>query len=476
MSSPNAEVATRIWSVLTNRMPSGEHLPVLINYATGVPAELPLRWAIDRRHRTGSKTLRTKLSAIADLYEWLTAVRGMDPDRFFRAGKVLSEQALRVALAAADVHGSGTIAGVIRNVDPTELDETAVNARAHNARLHACVDFLTWCLRRANWTTGVQLEANEEELELRDKRTKRLRDFAEQERLATGFTGSRIPLTNEESDVAALAIGPDAKGVWANDTFCEATRFRNWAMYQTARWIGVRKGEMLKACIEDMPGRTFDVVAGRYRYDSETLRIIRRADDRLDPRSSSTAPHVKRHEREAPAPVEVLDVLYEYIDAYRPATKSHSYIFVSHDGTPLSAERAQQIMRQMSYYACRIYWEVNDPPVSWLLGTPNGAGVGDRKRAMLSDPRHTLGKLSWHRLRHTRAWELFPAYHDVGPTGVDEFLAVFGWRSLRSAAPYLEKLHLKRGTERYKGFGNPRAPLGTRALWTIPAWRDSDDA
>jgi integrase len=408
-----------LYQVLPHALPTGERFPILIKSITGVPPTFALRYALTRRSRGGAARLHSLLRGLADLYEWCEAIAKVDLDGLLLSGHTLGEDLLIRALNDVGRVGNSCIAGV---TEPAGLDVSRVavsNVYAHNRRVRAWRDFLIWALEPKNWSSGSHPE--EEPSRRAARRDKRfdLELFFDDARRQEGTTGRRSGLTAKEVEAIELAIGPNEQGEFPRAGFNHALRLRNWVMFEVARWGGLRRGEILKLQIGDIPRKVRDHDTGEMVYERYDIEVVRRPDDPDDPRIART-PLVKRGSRAVVLPESLLDDLRMYIEQRATADVETPCLFVSETGQPLSIERTDDIIHQIGRYAGAVY------------------------EALHPGATHSLGKLSWHRLRHTRARELLPIFLDAGPTGLREFLEYFGWASIESADPYVRDLYRER--------------------------------
>jgi integrase len=427
----------KLYSVLLHTFPTGERLPLLINNDTGIPPILSLRYTLARRSKGGSARLTSLLRGLADLYDWCEKVAKVNLDDLITSGQLISLHWLERALTDLD-----TINNMKRSEEGINGQATLIrngNARAHNQRLRAWEDFLLWALYPKNYQSRYQPDSDPEVKKQRRERRVELELFFSDARKPEPASVHHSGLKSEELEAIMVAIGPDESGIFPKSGFSEHTRLRNWNMYSVARWGGVRRGEVLKLKTCDVPQRVKDEITGQLVYTNHEIQIVRRPDDPDDPRTSRT-PSVKRGSRAVVLPETLLDDLNAYIDERNAAGFTTSYLFVSESGSPLSIERADNIIKQIGRYGASVYEERHP-------GVP-----------------HSLCELSWHRLRYTRAKELLPVFLEAGAIGLDEFLEYFGWASLESAAPYIKELHHERAVARLRDINTRLAndSLGAR--------------
>lgn len=408
--------------VIIHLLPTGERFPLLVSSETGVPPVMALRYALSRRMRGSSERLRQLLRGVRDLYEWCGQNAALDLDQFLLEGKMPEVELLDRALKDFD---TADYLKISRHDSPDSPDvesnsrEMIHNARAHNKRARAWKDFLLWALYPRNWKSRYDPEEAQSRRPILREIRLDLELFFEDAFQHEPESAPCSGLSVAELEAIELAIGPDASGLFPNNGFNVSLRLRNWLMYCLARWGGLRRGEILKLQVKDIPVRDKIGPDGRMGYSSFDIQVVRRPDDLDDPRVVRS-PSVKRGSRSVTIPESLLDDLHSYLKARAEACVASPYVFVTGEGQPLSIERADDIIKQIGRYAAKIY----------LAKYPLA--------------NHTLDQLTWHRLRHTRAMELLPEFMSAGPTGIDEFLSFFGWVSLASADPYIRELHHER--------------------------------
>ncbi len=212
------------------------------------------------------------------------------------------------------------------------------------------------------------------------------------------------PLT--DTDIARInkAIQPqfDKTGKMhsCGKVFRGRTAYRNWLMFQYALQLGLRKGEMLKLKMSDLPRGLDRVIA------------IRRHPD--DPRDSRRhEPNVKTSERLLPLTDDLLAATKLYLTGGPPFGRvdCHSpYLFVTQAGAPVSISTANKVIRQISV-ACEV-------------------------------------KCSWHPLRHTFFDALSERLYDENHGDPLTILKdAGGWKSDDSPRRYTERSRRKRSLQ-----------------------------
>ena len=139
----------------------------------------------------------------------------------------------------------------------------------------------------------------------------------------------REGLSTEEFQELLRVVDPTSKdNPWHN----EFIRIRNQLLVLWLCHFGIRKGELLNICVQDI------------NFRENKVQIIRRADNPEDPRVKQ--PKVKTLDRELSESFGVLDKTYDYLTKYRsqiPLTRKHDFLFVSLTGRPLSSDGCAKI-------------------------------------------------------------------------------------------------------------------------------------
>jgi integrase len=206
------------------------------------------------------------------------------------------------------------------------------------------------------------------------------------------------PLTEEEVTRADRLIGPRRKDDGSlimpfrfsdSNPFRIGTRLRNWLMFAIAIQCGLRRGELLKLRLDDLP-----------KPDSPGLKIRRRAHDTSDARRHR--PGVKTVERVLDLSGEVKAGLRAYLTSRPPIGRvagGSPYLFVTNAARALSITAANEVVGVI------------------------------RRNAQIDD-------LSWHSFRHTWAEaiaeELLTQHPEEETLGLLRTLG--GWKP-RSAMP-----------------------------------------
>jgi integrase len=116
----------------------------------------------------------------------------------------------------------------------------------------------------------------------------------------------------------------------------EHNRIRNGLIIRWFFALGLRRGELLGVGIRHIDFRKNTVV------------IVRRADDKNDPRRNQ--PNAKTLDRELPMSDDLVKRTHEYILKYRRnqrKAKSHQFLFVANGGAPLGLRQVNRIFETL---------------------------------------------------------------------------------------------------------------------------------
>jgi integrase len=355
----------------------GEELPVIRHAETWLPAPIALRYVLRTRFRLGPASLINNLRAITILYNWAEIIEGVGNfEDFLTSGKVLSRDQLLTFIPHLQRLRHQEWAAMNMNVP----DDTSMNSlvcdQTFNTRLFSVQKFLEWAVEPTNHGGLASFDEDEREIQT----TKMARLF-EKERLPVGDSTRREPLTISEVLLIRKAIAPDEFGNFPLNTFTEATRYRNWIMFETALNLGVRKGELLTLKVAHLPADV-DVkhfFVPRQQDAAEDTRKRRRLRGKTNERhvplmNPSLLPSILGY-RDAPLPIGRKD----------PLIKT-PYLFVSKEGRPISSSAADHVIKLIGKYAAQ------------LVDCDTSLDEHERMRQ-----KESLLTLSWHRLRHTWA-------------------------------------------------------------------------
>lgn len=295
--------------------PEGERVPLLVERVTGIPTQLATRYLItDLRQRgQAAATLRSKLRAIQDAYEWARQIRGTSLDELLVSGRALDVKEYRGLSAYIKQGGAGALAGR--------------SPEDYNRRWLALEQFLVWHAGQYNLDAQTQRQRALASALAQEEIRRRFGHLRHKERLSPPVT----PLSDEEWAALEAAIATERDDIWPD----VRVRYRNHAMVYLIAGTGMRSAEALKLTLADVP-------IGQDRY----LIIRRNPDDRDDPRRET--PEVKTQGRLLPIGEGLAGLLGRYATEYRYRSTS-KFLWVSlQGGAPLAPRSMRQIMERLS--------------------------------------------------------------------------------------------------------------------------------
>lgn len=422
--------STSRFSVIRTLTDHGERFPVLVRTESGEPMTLALRYSLEHRYVDGSGELERRLKSLAWLYEWYDRhghMTGSDLEARIRSPDFVSDAELRLAMVYADTGGH-----VASLPTPTQTIATTTIMRPalHNTRMRHWSHFLEWALLPKSWRTGSVRRESGTERAARESVAEEMGLFFDAAQRVTPKYGNRRGFKEFEDAVLHDLLVPEGELVWRplHDSvgeplflFGETTRLRNYLLFALMRGLGLRRGEVLKLRIEDLPrpvGRDPGTQEVRWSQD-QSLWVRRREDDKAD-EGRRIEPKVKRADRPVPIQADLLSDLWTYIESPAPwgrAAVTNPYLFVTDRGRPLSLSATDDIKQQIRFEAsaeCARRWPGR---------------------------MHSLDQFTWHRLRHTRAREVYREMKDAFEGWQETFRMLFGWSSMTSAAPYIGDQH-----------------------------------
>lgn len=416
---PKSLPAENRYRVIMQCMVTGQRLPTLIDAESGLPPRLALRWAFQRCRRWAPSTVQAELRQIGILYEFYDCKRGRDLDDFLISGEFPSESDVLDALYYAEHRHDPHLAGRITPTANGAVTGDLIPPRSFNRILAAWSVFLIWVARPRNFRQLLPGERSTWSRELTKELTTELKDFFAEMRRPEPRSPQGLGLTAIELELIELWFDAADKG--RAHGFSPGTAERNRRMYDTGRWAGVRRGELLKICGTDTPNPLIG---------EDELRIHRRYNDPADPRKKRP-PSVKTLERKIVLPTSLAWELWEFASRATGKSPSSPYLFLSQAGSPLSVDTADDIIRAIGRYTAE-FARLHYPEVS-----------------------HTLDELAWHRLRHTRAQELLPEYLAI-EGGLEQFQKLFGWSDPRSMNAYVGLAMGRHASEMLRGIYRSR--------------------
>ncbi|HLV99287.1 MAG TPA: site-specific integrase [Ktedonobacterales bacterium] len=396
MLPSNASSPPRTYSVLPLLMESGERLPLLVESKTWIPPRLAMRWMVlDRRKHTQSSTLAGDLRVLGKLYTWAD-LQQIDLDQFLGAGRVFNAQQVKSLVHYYKGYLSSERFDGLQEV----INESALSAASFDHHVSITQSFLIWVLRNTFDPDGDSFEKLE-------GACAQIAYLFHRELLKPPSSPRHEPLTDHEVEAIRQAIGPPdpERGPWIfpYSSFSQATRLRNWLMFEMALGLGLRRGELLKLRLDGIP-----------RGNHQHIEVVRLPDDPLD--SRRIEPAVKTAERAIPTAKPIPRALRAYLMLRPPlgrvAGKS-PYLFTARTGDPISIDTANDII----------------------------AAIG--KQCGID--------LCWHRLRHTWAEYAAEVYLSES-NGLDRLMYLGGWTSERSVRHYVKRAIRKQAEERWKAY------------------------
>ncbi len=246
-SNKNAGPRSR-FRVLPLTLDTGEILPTLVDASSWMPVRVATRWVVRRRRwRSMPSTLTNDLRSIGLLYSWSTGTLERDLDDLLEDGQPITGLQIQDLLAFLRVGGH-----------VVDIDRATISGRNTVAR-HASVirDFLKWAVDPTSQGRSQMVSFDE----IRYRRACLDEVFHAVTR-QSGASRRIRPLTDEEVAHVERLIGPRRKDDGslivplqfpASNPFRIETRLRNWLMCRIAIQCGLRRGELLKLRLDDLP-------------------------------------------------------------------------------------------------------------------------------------------------------------------------------------------------------------------------------
>jgi integrase len=380
------------YRVLPIVLETGETLPTLVCNSDWIPLRVPTRWAVRRRRfECMDSTLAANLRALGLLYEWAEATLHCHLDDMLER------------FVIPDGRQFDSLVQFLRA--RANRPERNLNSLATVANQAVAIRlFLMWVSDPTNQGSAHPKAAQQ----IARERAALIEMF----RPIASYTGAaqRIPpLLKQQLDKINAVIGPnrDSSGRLElplsfneQNPFRPPSRLRNWLMYAIAYQCGLRRGELLKLRLDDLP-----------KPDDSGIKVRRRPHDSADVRRNK--PRVKTVERVLPVSEEIRAGVRAYLGFPPPIGRARGrtpYLFVSANGAPLSIPATNEIAKLIGQHT-----EIHD--------------------------------LSWHSFRHT--WAEFLADDLLLQCQEDQALAFIrelgGWTS-NSTTPmhYIQNALAKR--------------------------------
>ena len=326
----NENASSRLrFRVLPLTLETGEALPTLVDACSWIPVRVATRWVVRRRRwRSMPSTLANDLRSLGLLYSWASGALKRDLDDLLEDGQPITGMQIEDLLAFLRVGGH-----------VVEISQATISGSNTVAR-HASVirDFLKWAVDLTSQGRSQMVSFNE----IRYRRACLDEAFHAITRQSGGSRRIR-PLTEEEVTRVDGLIGPRRKDDGSlivplqfavANPFRIETRLRNWLMYAIAIQCGLRRGELLKLRLDDLP-----------RPDSPGLKVRRRAHDTADARRHR--PGVKTVERVLDLSGEVRAGLRAYLTNRAPSGRAAGgspYLFVTTAAQALSITAANEVV------------------------------------------------------------------------------------------------------------------------------------
>lgn len=359
---------------------TGERMPVILHRYTLAPATLPNWYLLARRRDTRSaSTLLRDASVLRWLYEW-AAERRLDLDDRVRLGTLTADEITALSRYLR-LRRNSSVVGAIYGPDPSYADEPVeiLSNKTLGDYLGVTRDFLIWAVATFAPANVQDADVRAHILEGQDRIA---RAFGSVPRTSPARRGRG--LTDNELEELLDVVRPDSD----RNPFRPSNRLRNQLILWCLLLFGMRRGELLKLTIDDLP-----------LGPEETVLIANATDDPDDPRRRE--PRQKTLRRAVYCDRWLAVELHAYATRRRGKTK---YLFTNNRGSPID------------------YGGIHAIFVSLGRALPGLKATG---------------RLHPHALRHTSA-ELFRRFgrqSKYGEREVDEAMRnQFGW-SARSEMP-----------------------------------------
>lgn len=296
---------------------TGERFPVLLYRDSYQPVALPIRYIIDeRRENNTSGTLTRDCRVLSWFYEWCDT-HNLEIEERLRAGNVLTKAEITSFCRYLRASRSEVVVGAIGASNAHEQGRTHVlSPETFNSYIRVIEGFLLWAAYEFI-PVATPEAAIRETLKGATQRVKRA--FSSNRK--SGQTASkRCGLSRAEIEEIRAIIKPGS----LLNPFRRSTQFRNQLIFELMLATGIRRGELLKIKLKNIPVGS-----------KTTLSIIRAPDDKDDPRRNE--PQVKTRMREIPLPRQLSVELWKYVRKHRKSDGT-AYLFTSaRNGAPLDS-------------------------------------------------------------------------------------------------------------------------------------------
>jgi len=263
-----------------------------------------------RRETKQSGTIERDVRVLGWLYEWAKHV-GMDLESSLRRGEQMSFREMVGFCRYLRACRNHNVIGSISYKDKSRVN--VLSPKTSNIYIDVVQDFLIWAAKEF-------IPRNEDPSRVREA-IRHAKESIEQT-----FRGQKIGgrnaevrgLTDDQFNLLREVIKPNT----AENPFKKSTQFRNYVIVELMLAAGIRRGELLKLKLSDLP------IGAK-----KTLSVVRSPDDKEDSRKNE--PQVKTLEREIPLSRSLTQDLWQYVDKHRKNGR-HKYLFTSYrDGSPL---------------------------------------------------------------------------------------------------------------------------------------------
>lgn len=306
--------------------------------------EVTIYLAVYRRRGRSANTIHLVCSTLSILYQFLNEHRidllaTLTSGGFLGVNDVmrLADQCQHWKSNLAEVNDASSVKGNIVNINKIRMkrgakriEEKSVDVSNQATRIRYIADYLEfisyYCLDE------VSTERRNPYLLDRDRILRVFRNCTPKVGNADRL-GGRRGLAEEEQAWLMEVIQPDSdRNPWRH----EFTKIRNRLIVLLLLATGMRRGELLGLKIEDL------------NVSSPLIRVLRRADDELDPRRHQ--PNTKTNARELEIRPAIMKLIWEYVNRYRYGllrARKHPYVFVSEAGQPLSSKAIEKMFSQL---------------------------------------------------------------------------------------------------------------------------------
>ena len=293
----------------TSMFSTGERFPVLLHVDSYQPAILATRYIIDQRRE--NKQLGTLLRDIRVLkwfYEWCYS-NNIELENILQKGGNLSVGEITRFCRYLRAGRNNTVIGSTGEIKHVSI----LSPTSFNSYISVVENFLIWS--SYEYMHGFVSDEIKETVEISKERIQKI---FRSNRIGGRNPENRYGLSKEEIIKIRKAITPKAK----LNPYKQAVQFRNYVIIELFLATGIRRGELLKLKLNDLP-----------QGPKTTLSIEKISDDPLD--SRRIEPQVKTRGREIPIPKVLAKDLWTYVQKYRKRG-NHRYLFTSHrKGVPL---------------------------------------------------------------------------------------------------------------------------------------------